>query len=486
MSGRTAFSACTLAILAGMIAGSYTLAPQALWTPFLTLIMLAGVIFLLIMASACTGSRAALVAYVALVVFITDAAFRSREAGATAADWQSLLKFAVWLGAGLIGYFQMGPLRHLLNSPSAAWLLAFVVVCLLSSVYSLTPAYSLGCGLALLSLYAFARALVRRLSEADILWTLVVTLTAFLVIGWVIYYESPTLGALRERTDEGVVLRMSGIAGHPNGLGTLSAIQLGAIFLLWYAHRCRIAIAFPLAAVGLISLIASDSRTAMFELLLACAAVLLRRWPLVLVGTLLATALISFAGSFHMEGLLTQVSRSGEAEEVLNLTGRLEIWDFVLRKILESPIIGWGYSSAKLLLSLHPFEYGLLVESTHNILLEVLLSVGLIGALPVMALLVHLGIDFVRRPAPFRDFFFIASLVDGLTESQVLGSTPTVLTLLLFMAAFWPSGNRTPARPDGKGNLLSPAPMGGARPLFDDGTIQIGSNIAESQKRTPC
>jgi O-antigen ligase len=429
--------------LAGVIAGSYTLVPQTPWAPFLTLIVLAGVIFLWMMASACGGSRAALIAYAALVVFITDAAFRSRAPGETSADWQNLLKFVVWLGAGSIGYFQMQPLRNVLSWPPPTWLLAFVVLCLLSSVYSLTPTYSLGCSLALLSLYPFASALVRKLSEAEILWTLVGALTAFLVTGWVVYYGLPPLGAVWEQVDEGgVVLRMSGIAGHPNELGTLSAIQLGAIFLLWYVHRCRLAIAIPLAAIGLITLIASDSRTAMVELVLASAAVLLRRSPLALGGALLAAALgllICFAGSFSIDELLGQVSRSGNANEVLSLTGRLEIWNFVLQRILESPIIGWGYNSSKFLLSQHPFVYGLTLETTHNVLLQVLLSVGLVGTLPVMALLVHLGIDLVRRPAPFRDFFYVASLVDALTESNVLGSTPTLFTLLLFMAAFWPA-----------------------------------------------
>jgi O-antigen ligase len=402
--------------------------------PFLPLIILSGVIFLWIMASASTGSRAALVCYFALVVFITDAAFRQRALDGPV-DWQSALKLAVWLCAGLIGYFQMRPLRDVLGWPPAAWLLAYVVVWLISSVYSPTPAYTLGYGVALLSLYAFASALVRKLSEAEILWALVVTSSAFLLIGLIAYYELPELGAYQEVTSGGVVLRFSGISGHPNLVGVLSTIQLGAIFLLWYARQCRTAVAISLAAIGFVTLIASDSRTALIELVLASASVLLRGSPLVLGGVLLATGLglfVDFGSSFHME--LGQFSRSGDPDEVLSLTGRVAIWEFSLQKILESPIVGWGGNSSLVLLTQHQ-----LVGSTHNALLSMLLSVGLIGTLPIMVVLVRLGIDFVRRPAPFRDFFFVASLVSGLTESYVLGAVPTVATLMFFLTALWPA-----------------------------------------------
>jgi O-antigen ligase len=394
------------------------------------------------MASACAGNRAALIAYVSLLTFMTDSMLHHRAVGETGADWQSLMKCVIWLGAGVIGYFQIPTLRRLTTSPAAVSMLAFVVVSLLSGLYSPTPVYSFGCALSLFSLYVFSGALVSKLSETEFLWAIVLTLTAFLMIGWVVYYESPPFATAEEWSPGGVILRMSGITGQANNLGAVCDIQLGAVFLLWYARRCRLAAAIPFAAVGLISLMASDSRTGMIELGLASMAVLLRPWPLVLGSALLATGLAlltAMAGSFHMEGLLGHFSRTGDPSDVTTLTGRFEIWSFVQQKILDSPIIGWGYNSSKVLITV---DLGTAspIDTAHNMLLQSLLSVGLIGTLPVVAFIVYLGIAFVRRPAPFRDFFFIASLVCGVTESYPLGATPTLHTLLLFMTALWPGG----------------------------------------------
>jgi exopolysaccharide production protein ExoQ len=440
------FSACAVAVFAPIMSASYVMSPASDLFAMAPFVVLAGVVFVWVIAAACAGNRAALLIYFAILVFMTDALLRARGAGETTADWQSVLKFAIWLGAGAIGWAHMPPLGHVLARPGSALLLAYVIICLFSASYAPSPAYSFGCALSLLSLYAFAFALLANLSEGQILWTIVLSIAVFLAVGWVVYYANPALGATPFATVNGIVARMCGIAGQADNMGSVCAKYLGAIFLLWQARRCQLRFALPLAALGLISLAASDARTGMVALAAGLIALLLQRARWALAGVLLlglSVFIVSLATSFRFDALGVHFSRSGDPTEVYTLTGRLEIWEFAGQKISESPIIGWGYNSSKAVLGQHlGFENGLMVDTAHNLWLQNMLSTGLVGTLPVAALFVIFAVEFVARPVPFRDFVAVLALIGGLADNQAFGTTPTVLTVMFFLAAIWPTAQR--------------------------------------------
>jgi exopolysaccharide production protein ExoQ len=423
------------------------LSDQASWVIFTPLIAIGLIVGLWIVARAVSGSSSAIITYLVLVVFISDAQFRARGAGEIGTDWQSLLKFALWIGAGVIGLANAPPLRNWVGRFGPACWLAYAVMAMISSTYAPAPVYSFGCAFALLCLLPFALALITKLSESQFLWTVTITLAVFLAIGWVVFYENPRLGTSEFWTYRGMELRMCGIAGQANNLGSICAKYLGAIFLLWYAGRCRPRLAIPLAALGIVTLNASDARTGMIAIAVAIVAVLLARSMKTLIGATLAAiagtvAIMVF--SLRLDALGGHFSRSGDPTEVFTLTGRLEIWDFVWRKITEHPLFGWGYSASKVLLPQYTgFQDNLMVDTAHNMLLQSLLSVGFVGTLPILALTFHLLFSLVFRPYPFRDLFFLITIISAISDTGALGTTPTMLTLLFIMASVLP---KAPAR----------------------------------------
>jgi len=172
------------------------------------------------------------------------------------------------------------------------------------------------------------------------------------------------------------------------------------------------------------------------------------RWGL-FSGVLFALLVImaSLGSPSRFDGITKSFSRSGDPTELYTLTGRLEIWQFAQEKVLESPISGYGYNSSKVILGQHlGFENGLMVDTAHNLWLQNMLSVGLIGTLPMAVLYVWLAAQYVRRPCPFRDFFAVLSLVAGMAENQAFGTTPTALMMLFFTASLLPEAATERAR----------------------------------------
>jgi exopolysaccharide production protein ExoQ len=415
---------------------------EAEWVVFLPLGLIAAIMGAWLIWRAAAGSQMAIMVYLSLVVFITDAEFRIRGAGETNADWQSILKFGLWVGAGIIGFSNLPRLQCLLTRLGPFLWLAFLAVAVASSAYAPTPAYSFGCAFSLVCFFAFAFAVVELLSEGQILWTIALTFAVFLMAGWAIYYVDPALGISEFPTYSGIELRMCGLAGQANDLGSICAKYLGAVFLLWSTNRCRTTLAIALACLGVSTLVASDARTGMIAITVAIVvATLAGSFRGLVTATLLVVAGSFFAtiSSLRMDDFGARFSRSGDPTEVFTLTGRLQIWSFVWEKIEQAPLFGWGYNASKVILPQYAgFSDGLLVDTAHNMLLQNMLSVGIVGTLPVVALLFYLLFQMILHPYRFRDVFFIIIFTMGLTDTRALGSTPSSLTLLFFIITLVP------------------------------------------------
>ncbi len=434
--------AAALAAFAGIGGTSLLYAVDAGWMVFVPLGLLAALVGAGVMAAAFAGSRAAILTYFVVIAFVTDAQFRARGAGEIDADWQSLLKFGLWIGAGLIGVAHLPPVGRMLSHPGSLLWLLYILISMVSAIYSPVPTYSLGCALALLCFYAFAHTLVRTLSQTAILWAFVYTITVFNLASWVVFYAYPELGTSLAWTLDGVFYRMCGLAGQATNLGGMCAKYLGALFLLWWAGRCRLVTASIFGALGVVTLMASDSRTMIISVVLGVGGVMLSRsmWAMA-TGALTAVVAFGVSQAFPqwLGSLGTKFSRSGDASEISTGNGRMEIWEFVWSKITEAPVLGWGYNSSKVILSQYTgFENGLMVDSAHNMFLQSLLSVGFLGTLPLVLLLGWLAAKCLSRPSPMLAYVFILVAVSSMADTAALGTTPTVLTLLFMLVSIPP------------------------------------------------
>jgi O-antigen ligase len=434
------------AVCGGMFLLSALLSNSVPWAPLLPLGAVGLVLSAWLVLSAIYGSPAAIMTYLAVLCFMTDAQFRVREAGDISTDWQSVLKFLLWLGAGAIGICHAPSLRTMLSRPGSALWLGYIVIALASSVYSPVAGYSFGCALALLCLFLFSFTLTTKLSVSQMLWAMLLSLTVFNIGGWIVFFAIPDLGTSAAWTNSGLMLRMCGLAGQATNLGAVCAQAVGVAFTLWYTRKCGFWSLLIFGGFAFATLIKSDARTTEIAAIVGIGMILVSRSAVLVAASALAAlvgvlVLQIFPQLINVLG--NSFSRSGDPTEVYTLTGRLQIWDFAWSQIKLSPILGYGYNSSKAVLGNHiGFENGLMVDSAHNLYLQNLLSVGALGMVPLLLLLVYLVYRSCVRPIPIVCYTLAMVLVSSISDTDSIGTTPTLMTMMFFAASVWPGLDR--------------------------------------------
>jgi O-antigen ligase len=427
-------------------------------TPALVILPLVAVVLLiagLILYQACLGNRRALIGMLMTLVFVNDALFRVREPGDIGLDWQNAMKFALWGSAGLIGVCHWRSALPVWRTGAARWLLVYLGYALLSSIYSASPMYSFGTSFGLLSMALFAAALASTLKERDILLPFALSLWLFVLAGWVVYYAVPDLGrSLFITAQNTVVERICGLAGQANALGCSLAVLLAITFLMWQRGMIGLRLAVLLGGTAFFTLMVADSRTSLLAVAAGVFAVLLRRslWrvALAMLGTAGLAVLLIVTPVSSLLRITGGLSRSGDPTELFTLTGRTDIWEFAWDKIVLNPWVGYGYNSSKFILPQFDGLPGLQIDEAHNMLLQNLLAVGVVGTIPLLLLFVQMITDFVRRPYAGRDVFTFLDLIWGITVAGAFGSTPTVMSLATFCGIAMAARARAqtaPARP---------------------------------------
>ncbi|MGD0429469.1 MAG: O-antigen ligase family protein [Acetobacteraceae bacterium] len=433
-----------LLLTSGVFIGSIFLSNSFPWAPYIPLGLVALGLAGWVVLAAIYASPTAIMLYLGVVVFVTDGGLRIRAPGDDSLDWQSFLKFFLWLGAGVIGFAHIPPVRQLLARPACAGWLAYLCVALASSIYSPTPAFSFASALGVSCIFAFSFSLTRHLSEGQILWTILVSLTIFNVGGWIVYYTIPALGISEAEGIGDLFLgaRMAGLAGQATGLGSVCSVAVGAAFVLWYTGRAKPVTSLILGGFAYVTLMRSDARTAEIATVAAIALILASRsaWltmGVALAGTVAVLVLQISPGLTHV--LEDKFSRSGDPGEISSLTGRTQIWEYAWRKIAESPILGYGYDSPRVVIGHYlGFENSLLVGNAHNLFLQNLLCVGALGTIPLVMVFGYLVYRMVKKPIPIVYYTIVWILVTSLTYAEPIGTTPTLITILMFIASAWP------------------------------------------------
>ena len=186
--------------------------------------------------SACQGRAWAIGTYLAFLVFLGNASFRTREFGDIALDWQSGLKFLSWCAALLIGIsYVAGPRRP--HWSMHYWLfLIYALYALVSTIYSVEPLYTFASAVGTLGLFLFAIAAVQVLDMRRIALITVCALTIFLFASWIVDFAAPELSCMTSSSIYGTVTRMGGIASYPNQLARAAAV-FGVFVAILYRDR---------------------------------------------------------------------------------------------------------------------------------------------------------------------------------------------------------------------------------------------------------
>lgn len=415
---------------------------------------------------ACRGREWAIGLYFGILVFMVNISLRTREIGPVALDWQSGLKFLVWSIALVIGLCCLTRARLPLAAAHNRLFLLYALLALASTIYSISPIYTLGSALGLLGLFLFSIAAAQALSMRQIALITVVSLGAFLLVSWIVDLSFPGFNRATSWSIYGTVERMGGIAAHPNQLAKSTAIFAVFAVILHRNRHLHWSLCLAALLLAAATLWATDSRTSAVAALAAYGFIVLRRslWLVAAAGALLilgAVVLVVLPSNALAE-LLAPLSRSGDVAEILSLTGRIELWKFVWQKSMESPFIGHGFNASEPFLSRSyphfPLDWD--PQDSHNMILQTLLTLGLLGVVLLGFVLWRLAALYVRSPSPYRDAMLGLVLMTGVTGSGAFSVTPSLLTLMMLVTM---AGTETREAASATSRPASPEPSADGR-----------------------
>lgn len=433
------FSVGTLLVAAitwaSILAASSSLGSTAFAAPLILVVSgLVGVVLL----HALQGRRYATACVLAFVVLALNLNFRQREVGVTGLDLQNGVKFATWSALIVVALVRWRELVRLIRQPILGFAVGYGCMAIASAAWSLVPAYTGASAIGIFAYIALSCIVIIDIGAENALRVMVWTLAGYILVGVVAAVVAPDVAWLPPSVEENVY-RFQGLGGHPNVFGqqigvftTLAIIsrRLGGIGRLTY-------LAF--LALGILSLLGTGSRTTLLAVFIAWGVIAIRARGLgplfsyVALGLVAILLLVSAVfGMADIDGLLRGFSRTGTMSEIFTLTGRTEVWDSVWRFFLQKPLFGWGFNGTEELLSssMSASFTGSAVNA-HNMFLQSLLTIGIIGSIPGFCFIAILIARFFMSPDPTRDQFAVFTLIVGLGEVEIFAS-PVLLTLTVF------------------------------------------------------
>lgn len=382
--------------------------------------------------------RWAILALLSFMTVVPALSFRNREIGEAGLDWQNGLKLVIWLTVLGISLIKIGTYRHLFRNKIVLAFVIFSLLAILSSIYSPVAAYTAACALGLLSYLLFACFVAVRVNERAILLTCSLTLAAYFAMTWLYAAVAPG-AAFLPPYGEREIYRLFGLSSHPNMLAMegacFFAVLLPAAFRGYIGRRW----VWLLGLLGAATILATGSRTSAVAIgvSLAIAGIrAVRLMPSVLLAVTVSGAVMLLASGLgvlpDIDTLLGSVSRTGDAGEVLTLTGRTELWSFVWDKFMHEPWLGYGFNSTEAVLAKDWYGNADAGVGAHNTLLQSLLTMGFLGTVPLVTgygLLIH---RWAVDPRALTVILAPYLIVVGATEVHI-ASIPVLLTLLVFL-----------------------------------------------------
>lgn len=392
------------------------------------------------LVQAASGRIWALSLMTAFALIVPNISFIERDLSeSTNLDAQKGLKLVLWLAMGLVAAARWPHYKHLLGNRLVGAFLLFSLLASLSTLWSPIPAYTAAGGLSLVASLLFCCAIAAELPEELFFKTIAASMILYLALNGVAGLFLPSISWAHSLGDEETA-RLAGVASHPNVLAKeIASFICLAIPLALVRDKRRLAIGLGLA--GFIVIALTGSRTSLIAIVAAFAIPALFQTrhvlgPMVWAGTLLvgtilvlmATGLVALPAN-----LLASMSRGGDGSEILTMTGRTELWGFVWDKILQAPLLGHGFNTAQTVLSIDWWGQPDAAVGAHNMWLQSLLTLGIVGTIPFTYWHFAIAKQGVNSTRMLSSHIGIYIFFLGLAEVGI-AAHPSILTYAAFLA----------------------------------------------------
>lgn len=242
--------------------------------------------------------------------------------------------------------------------------------------------------------------------------------------------------------------RMTGLFANPNTLGILSALTLP---LAWGLYReTRSIWIIPLLAVTAVSLLLSQSRTALAATIVALLVMAARggvgkaiqfTLTLGIVGVV-TFGVVPILGLPGAESVASRFNAMGSDESIRQ---RAYVWSATVGMWREEPVLGYGFRSGEELFEQlrETDQLEFTPNMAHGSYIQALLELGIVGTIPILFAAAVLVYIFLRGRARGLSIGLLGGVVAGITvsitESAMFGTGaafPWVFWLVAIGACF--------------------------------------------------
>lgn len=377
-----------------------------------------------------------------LVVFLNNADFRGDTGTEFSVHWQIYLRLAICGTCGFFGALFFLPKTYRTFFGWPGMLLTFEVILYgISQSVSVQLSYTLAAWFSYASVVLMIPAAMRVLGTRDYLNSIFSALIVYLVGSWIAYLFFPSIGIFKEFTDVASYVERMGGLGHPNELGMLSAYTTLLAAGLVKRGYCRWPVGWAAMLLGMITLIACFSRTAMVCCMLGL--VFVYREDVKRLGNVFTFGLSAMFGSLvvyfslgfgwldiFLQDLVGKITKSGSVEELSTATGRTEIWAEAIRLIGESPVLGYGYCGVRFIMDEHSYH-------GHNNILNGALFAGCLGGLIIALMILTIVRGTWRRPDPAVDGLAVCIVLGGMIDGLLGAATPAATAVIWISILLW-------------------------------------------------
>ncbi len=339
---------------------------------------------------------------IGLVYFSFEVTLRGGGGGA---DLQSVLKGVFTLALAALGI--LTALRSSFQTPLLAFFFAYSVIALASAFYSPLMVIGLVAGIGLVGVSVIsAKMATGTLADVTGYWRAIYwasVTTAVLSLTVLIIAPNQARDVL-----DPVNYRLRGVTGAANTLGPIMGIAIMVGLFMIQQARTKWAWRFHAAMLMLFSaeLLLTNSRSSILGTVAGVALSLIVSGGVGIMGMLVGGFALTVLMTVMLypglqEALLATLaaalSRTGQVSELSTVTGRQQIGEASWQLIHDAPWFGYGLSSVAVKISqTFSDQWGNTVSTAHNSLLESLISVGVVGTMPLI-LVVLMSIWYLVR-----------------------------------------------------------------------------------------
>lgn len=326
---------------------------------------------------------------------------------------------------GVIAFFytiSSNSFKYILKGTNG-WLFVFFLLCLASTIFSplksvtLFKSFEMLVVLLVLSLVYISKDRYEASKKYIVALFVFYTLT---ILG--VYFQFVLYGAEGQRQLVGVtpLFGFMLISKYPamvgNALGYLGAIV--ALFGMYLGTtvnengKKRITLGAIIFSLGAGVTFFSYTRSVMLFLYLAVFIYFIYKKKYIVNVVLVLMVLLPLALPQVQDKIINHLKRGDSDEAISSMSGRTEMWEAVFDQRMAKIIVGGGYATGSKFMNYESTRSLLRQSNVHNGFLEVVMSIGLLGGLVWLGIMIRLMLQFyvffkrARFKLTYRDKFF--------------------------------------------------------------------------------